>query len=35
MKTIGLLEKYGFKVILHHMEDPNCGDHTVFLAQQG
>jgi hypothetical protein len=28
-----LLESTGFRVILHTVEDPNCGGHTVWLAQ--
>lgn len=29
-----LLEAHGFKVLLHRVEDPACGKHTVWLAQQ-
>jgi trans-aconitate methyltransferase len=28
-----LLARYGFQVLLHRVEDPECGDHTVWLAQ--
>ena len=28
-----LLESYGFRVVRHVIEDPNCGGHTVWLAQ--
>lgn len=28
-----LLESNGFRVISHVVEDPNCGGHTVWLAQ--
>lgn len=30
-----LLEAEGFKVLNHVVEDPNCGCHTVWLAQYG
>jgi cyclopropane fatty-acyl-phospholipid synthase-like methyltransferase len=30
---ISLLTRYGFQVLLHRVEDPACGDHTVWLAQ--
>jgi hypothetical protein len=29
-----LLQAHGFEVLLHRVEDPDCGDHTVWLAQQ-
>jgi trans-aconitate methyltransferase len=28
-----LLTRYGFRLLLHRVEDPACGDHTVWLAQ--
>ncbi|MEZ5648391.1 MAG: hypothetical protein R3E60_05530 [Alphaproteobacteria bacterium] len=28
-----LLRIYGFDVVLHHLEDPNCGGYAVWLAQ--
>jgi SAM-dependent methyltransferase len=28
-----LLNQNGFDVVSHVVEDPNCGDHTVWLAQ--
>jgi SAM-dependent methyltransferase len=28
-----LLESTGFRVVAHTVEDPNCGGHTVWLAQ--
>lgn len=28
-----LLEKHDFEVLLHRVEDPDCGLHTVWLAQ--
>jgi len=28
-----LLAEHGFKLILHKIEDPACGNHTVWLAQ--
>ena len=28
-----LLESNGFRVEAHAIEDPDCGDHTVWLAQ--
>lgn len=28
-----LLKQYDFRVIVHKIEDPNCGDHTVWVAQ--
>ena len=28
-----LLGAHGFEVLLHRIEDPECGDHTVWLAQ--
>ncbi len=28
-----LLAEQGFSVLLHRSEDPNCGGHTVWLAQ--
>lgn len=30
-----LLAANGFAVIAHVAEDPGCGDHTIWLAQQG
>ena len=29
-----LLSAHGFDVLLHRVEDPRCGNHTVWLAQQ-
>jgi trans-aconitate methyltransferase len=29
-----LLSSHGFRVIAHTMEDPDCGRHTVWLAQR-
>lgn len=29
-----LLGENGFSVLLHRIEDPNCGNHTVWLAQK-
>lgn len=29
-----LLSEHGFSVIAHTMEDPDCGGHTVWLAQR-
>jgi SAM-dependent methyltransferase len=28
-----LLESTGFRVVAHIVEDPNCGGHTIWLAQ--
>lgn len=28
-----LLATHGFRVLLHRVEDPDCGGHTVWLAQ--
>jgi SAM-dependent methyltransferase len=28
-----LLDGYGFEVVAHMTEDPNCGHHTIWLAQ--
>jgi hypothetical protein len=28
-----LLETNGFRVVAHLVEDPNCGGHTIWLAQ--
>ena len=28
-----LLETHGFEVLLHRVEDPHCGRHTVWLAR--
>jgi cyclopropane fatty-acyl-phospholipid synthase-like methyltransferase len=28
-----LLETHGFKVLAHVVEDPSCGNHTIWLAQ--
>lgn len=28
-----LLEEYGFEVMAHAVEDPACGDHTIWLAR--
>lgn len=30
-----LLAANGFAVIAHVAEDPDCGGHTIWLAQQG
>lgn len=29
-----LLQAHGFSVVAHVVEDPNCGGHTVWLAQR-
>ena len=29
-----LLWSHGFEVLLHRIEDPDCGNHTVWLAQR-
>ncbi len=29
-----LLDRHGFRVLRHVIEDPACGQHTVWLAQQ-
>jgi SAM-dependent methyltransferase len=29
-----LLTRHGFDVLLHRVEDPDCGRHTVWLAEQ-
>lgn len=29
-----LLARHGFNVLLHRVEDPECGKHTVWLAQK-
>jgi len=29
-----LLGKYGFKILLHKVEDPACGQHTVWVTQK-
>lgn len=29
-----LLERYGYGVVLHRVEDPDCGGHTVWVAQR-
>lgn len=29
-----LLASHGFEILLHRENDPTCGDHTVWLAQQ-
>ena len=29
-----LLESHGFEVLLHRIEDPDCGNHTVWLARE-
>lgn len=29
-----LLTAHGFRVLLHRVEDPDCGRHTVWLAQR-
>jgi trans-aconitate methyltransferase len=29
-----LLTAHGFEVLLHRVEDPDCGKHTVWLAQR-
>jgi SAM-dependent methyltransferase len=31
---LALLSEYGFRVILHLAEDPDCNGHTVWLAQR-
>jgi hypothetical protein len=28
-----LLKSNGFRVVAHLVEDPNCGGHTIWLAQ--
>jgi hypothetical protein len=28
-----LLKSAGFRVVAHVVEDPNCGGHTIWLAQ--
>jgi SAM-dependent methyltransferase len=28
-----LLDKHGFSVVSHVVDDPTCGDHTIWLAQ--
>jgi hypothetical protein len=28
-----LLQSTGFRVVAHVVEDPNCGSHTIWLAQ--
>lgn len=28
------LGKYGFKILLHKVEDPACGQHTVWVTQK-
>jgi predicted TPR repeat methyltransferase len=30
-----LLVQHGFEVVRHAAEDPNCGGHTIWLAQRG
>ncbi len=30
-----LLDESGFEVVEHIVEDPDCGGHTVWLAQLG
>jgi len=29
-----LLKRHGFALLLHRVKDPECGEHTVWLAQQ-
>ena len=29
-----LLTDHGFEILLHRVEDPACGDHTVWIAHQ-
>lgn len=29
-----LLAQWGFRVVLHRVEDPDCGGHTVWLARK-
>ncbi|MDB6081406.1 MAG: methyltransferase [Chlamydiia bacterium] len=29
-----LLQDFGFTILLHKVEDPNCGMHTVWVAQK-
>lgn len=28
-----LLQQFGFKLIMHKISDPNCGNATVYLAR--
>ena len=28
-----LLDRNGFRVVSHVVEDPDCGGHTIWLAQ--
>lgn len=28
------LERHGFEVVVHNVEDPECGGHTVWIAQR-
>lgn len=28
------LERHGFEVVLHKLEDPECGGHTVWIARR-
>jgi hypothetical protein len=28
-----LLDKHGFEVLSHVVEDPSCGGHTIWLAR--
>jgi len=30
----GLLDRHGYDVVLHKPQDPNCGGHTVWIAQR-
>lgn len=30
-----LLAEYGFNVLLHKVEDPECGEHTVWVVHKG
>jgi hypothetical protein len=30
-----LLARAGFRVLLYRPEDPDCGKHTIWLAQAG
>lgn len=29
----GLLHQYGFEILLHKIEDPDCGEHTVWVTK--
>ncbi len=32
---LGLLSAQGLRVLIHKVEDPDCGRHTVWLAEKG